>query len=622
MDSTATDFGGVSQRRPTIPGLNLSRCQRAYFGLPRVCAREILREIRRHMPFRQTIAAKIFGLAIILLLLTIALAGFLLYEVTRTTQDLTVVANFDVPLTQSLARLHEFGLRRRLAFERWFGALNAAEPNREIVAEATENYALFTRKLTDEFSTARRIIDAYPENAPGSHTLAEVETLLDQIQPAYKTLNNRQREVLDMQRAGQHDKANEQLNLLNDLQGTVQNQRESVNSKMAAWSDAATKATEQRERRVFWLTIAATTSTVLLGLAVAALITNRLSRPVRSLALAMRDVQEGNLNIQLPVSSTDEVGRLTDSFNFFVQELRSKERMKQTFGKYIDPRILEHVLAQPGAEAATGGRRDMTVSFADLVGFTSLSERLTPLVMVTLLNRHFGLQALAVQEHLGVVDKFVGDSIVAFWGPPFVKSEEHAVLACRAAQAQLLALDKLRRELPDITGLRRDAPTVDLCIGICTGEVVVGNIGSENTRSYTVVGDTVNLAARLERANRVYGTRILVGESTVQAIGSEFEIREIDTISVKGKTETTRVFEVMSMAGQLSEESVRLRDRYDQARRMYLGQDWDRAETTFHECLQIRPNDGPSRVLLERIQFLRRNPPGKDWNGVWHLREK
>jgi adenylate cyclase len=574
------------------------------------------------MPFRQTIAAKIFGLAIILLLLTIALAGFLLYEVTRTKQDLSVVANFDVPLTQSLARLHEFGLRRRLAFERWFGALNAAQPNREIVAEATGNYALFTRKLADEFSTARRIIDSYPQNAPGSHTLAEVETLLDQIQPAYKTISNRQREVLDLQLAGQHDKANEQLNLLNDLQGTVQNQRESVNSKMAAWSDAAAKATEQRERGVFWLTIAATTSTVLLGLAVAALITNRLSRPVRSLATAMHDVQQGNLNIQLPVNSTDEVGRLTGAFNFFVQELRSKERMKQTFGKYIDPRILDQVLAEGGEEAVASGRRDMTVLFADLVGFTGLSEKLTPLLMVKLLNRHFGLQALAVQEHRGIVDKFVGDSIVAFWGQPFVKAEEHAILACRAAQAQLLALDNLRRELPDITGLRRDAPAVDLCIGISTGEVVVGNLGSENTRSYTVIGDTVNLAARLERANRVYGTRILVGESTADAIGSEFEIREIDTISVKGKTETTRLFEVMAMAGQLSEESVRLRERYDEARGMYLGQEWDGAETASRECLQIRPNDGPSRVLLERIQFLRRNPPGKDWNGVWHLREK
>ena len=349
------------------------------------------------MPFRRTIAAKIFGLAIILLLLTIGLACFLLYEVTRTKHDLTVVANFDVPLTQSVARLDEFGLRRRLAFERWFGALNAPEPNPEIVAEATGNYALFTRNLTDEFSNARSIIDAYPKNAAGSKTLAEVETLLNQIEPAYQVISNRQREVLDMQRAGEHDKANQHLNLLNDLQRTVQNQRESVNLKMATWSGSATRATEQRELRVFWLTIAATTSTVLLGLAVAALVTDRLSRPVRSLAIAMRDVQQGNLNIELPVGSTDEVGRLTDAFNFFVKELRSKERLKQTFGKYIDPRILEHVLSQPGAEAVGSGRREMTVLFADLVGFTGLSERLAPLLMVRLLNRHFGLQALAVQ---------------------------------------------------------------------------------------------------------------------------------------------------------------------------------------------------------------------------------
>src|SRR6478672_11902676 len=424
-----------------------------------------------------------------------------------------------------------------------------------------------------------------------------------------------------MQRAGEHDKANEQLNLLNDLQGTVQNQRESVNSKMAAWSDSATKATEQRERRVFWLTIAATTSTVLLGLAVAALITNRLSRPVRSLALAMRDVQQGNLNIQLPVSSTDEVGRLTDSFNFFVQELRSKERMKQTFGKYIDPRILEHVLAQPGAEAAPGGRRNMTVSFADLVGFTSLSERLTPLLMVTLLNRHFGLQALAVQEHLGVVDKFVGDSVVAFWGPPFVKTEEHAGLACRAAQAQLLALDKLRQELPEITGLRRDAPTVDLCIGICTGEVVVGNIGSENTRSYTVIGDTVNLAARVESANRIYGTQILLGETTAQALGPHFETREVDTIAVKGKTESTRIFELLGPAGQVPENVLRLRELYSQALLAYRARDWDAAEMTFRACLEIRPNDGPAALFLKRTETLHRNAPGADWSSISQLEE-
>ena len=574
------------------------------------------------MSFRQTIAAKIFGLAVFLLLLTIGLAGFLLHEVTRTKQALEVVAQFDIPLTLSVARLDEFGLRRRLAFERWFGALNAVEPNQEIIAEASANYTLFTRKLVDEFAAARSIIDAYPGIEAGRETLAEVKTLLDQIEPAYQVISTRQRELLDMQRAGEHEKANQQVDLLNDIQRTVQNQRESVNLKMAAWSAAAAHDTERRERRVLWLTIAATVSTVLLGLTVAALITDRVTRPVRSLVRAMHDVQQGNLNVQLPVRSHDEIGRLTDSFNFFIEQLRSKEQMKQIFGRYIDPRILEHVLAQPGAETVAGGRREMTVLFADLVGFTSLSERLTPSLMVTLLNRHFGLQAAAVQEYHGIVDKFVGDSIMAFWGAPFVKPEEHAVLACRAAKAQLEALDTLRRELPEITGLRRDAPTVELRIGICTGEVVVGNIGSENTRSYTVIGDTVNLTARLERANRVYGTQILIGETTAQAIGHAFETREIDIISVKGKTETTRIFELLTAKGQLSGELERLRERYEQGRQAFLAQEWDLAEASFRECLQLRPKDGPSQVLIQRIQTLRRNPPGTDWNGAWQLVEK
>ena len=263
--------------------------------------------------------------------------------------------------------------------------------------------------------------------------------------------------MLDLQRSGQHEKANALLNLLNDIQRTVQTQRESLQNKMAELSAASALAVASRQRYVLWLTIAATASTVLLGLVVAAIITDRLTQPVRSLASAIRDVQKGNLNVQLPVRSTDEVGALTDSFNFFVQELRAKEQIKQTFGKYIDPRILERVLLQPGVASVAGGRQRMTVLFADLVGFTSLSERLTPSLMVTLLNRHFGLQALAIQEHKGVVDKFVGDSVMAFWGPPFTQAEDHALLACRAAWGQLAALDVFRRELPELTGLRKDA---------------------------------------------------------------------------------------------------------------------------------------------------------------------
>jgi adenylate cyclase len=280
------------------------------------------------MPFRQSIAAKIFGLAIFLLLLTIALAAFLMLEVARTEQELRVVADFDVPLTKSLGEIDGAGLRRRLAFERWFGALNAAEPNREIVAEASTNYKFFTDKLAQEFANARRLIDAYPMNVTGHDTIAAIKTLLDQIEPAYQVISARQREVLDRQLAGQRAKDNQYINLLNDLQRTVQNQRALMNSKMEGLTTIAAQATKERQRTVFWLAIAATASTVALGLSVAALITSRLTRPVRSLASAMRDVQQGNLDVQLSVSSADEVGRLTDAFNFFVKELRSKEQMK------------------------------------------------------------------------------------------------------------------------------------------------------------------------------------------------------------------------------------------------------------------------------------------------------
>ena len=459
------------------------------------------------------------------------------------------MADFDVPLTKSLGQMDEVGLRRGLAFERWFGALNAAEPNQEIVAEASANYALFTGKLREQYAAVRRLLDAYPKNVAGRETIAEIRTLLDQVEPTYQVINARQREVLDLQLAGEHQRANEKVDLLNDVRRQVQNQRALMNSKMEGLTTVAAQATEERQRGVFWLAIAATASTVALGLAVAALITSRLSRPVRSLVRALRDVQLGNLDVQLPVSSTDEVGTLTDSFNFFVKELRSKEQMKQTFGKYIDPRVLQHVLAQPGTEeAVVGGRRDVSVLFADLVGFTSLSERLTPSLMVTLLNRHFGLQALAVQEHHGVVDKFVGDSVMAFWGPPFVKPEEHAVLACRAAQGQLVALDTLGRELPEITGLRRDAPKVRLAIGICTGEAVVGNIGSPTRLNYTALGDTVNLASRLEGVNKIYGTTILLSGPTREAAGEHIFVRELDTVAVYGRSEGVRIFELLAGA--------------------------------------------------------------------------
>ncbi len=572
------------------------------------------------MPLKRTIASKIFGLAVFLLMLTVGLAVYLLIETTATARSMSLVAKEYLPIADSITRIHEYGLRRRLAFERWNGALKGSRHNMEVVSEASANYTLFTARLNQEFDDARQLLDAGILSKDNPAVMADLRTLLTQVEAAYPALGQRQMQILDLRRKGEHARATELLNVLNDQQRALQGQREAASSKVDAMTQAAADDVARRQIRLVWLTIAATLSTVLLGLAIAAIITGRLTRPVRSLMAGMRDVQGGNLDLQLPVISGDELGSLTNSFNYFVRELRSKEQIKRTFGKYIDPRVLEQVLQLPDAAHIAGERRVMTVMFADIVGFSGLSERLTPSRMVALLNRHFGLQANAVQEHRGVIDKFIGDAVMAFWGPPFVTAEEHAALACRAALAQRVAIETLRHEMPEISGLRKDTPEIDLRLGICSGELVVGNVGGENTRSYTVIGDTVNLASRIEGANRIYDTNILLSESTARAVGDEFELREIDSIAVKGKTEAVRVFELLGAAGGVPAEQLQLRERYQQALTAYRAQDWSLGEQLFNEC--ARSGDQSSLVMLARIGKLRASPPGESWDGTWRLDEK
>jgi len=569
---------------------------------------------------RLSIAKKIFGLAVLLLCLTVVLAGILLWHVSILQDEMEAIALREAPLAASISKLDECGLRRRLAFERWFGALNAHQPNQEVLTEAQTNYDAFTGRLNQEFVKAKKLLDMTVENDRHREQIREIRTVLAQIEAAYPMISARQRQILDLQAAGRHDRAHDLLNVLNDLQRLVQSQRQQLQDATATLVQDAAETATQREKQAYWVTVALTISVVLLGLTLSAIIAHRLVEPVRTLMAGLRSVEEGDLTVELPVVSRDEVGALTQSFNYFVSELRSKEAIKRTFGQYIDPRVLDQVILQPGVEA--DGRRVMTVSFADLVGFTGLGEHLTASGLVNLLNRHFTLQAAAVQHEQGIIDKFIGDAVLAFWGPPFTTPAEHPLRACRAALSQLEALKTLRAELPELTGLRKNLPQVDLRLGISTGEVVVGNIGSENARSFTVIGDTVNLGQRLEAANRVYGTNILVSEATKEGAGSTIVTREIDFLVVKGKTEPARAFEVLGMQGEIPEATLQLCEQFAAALLAYRSQEWDRAEAALKGCLELSPNDGPSLVFSERIQKLRLQPPGDTWNGVWRLTAK
>jgi adenylate cyclase len=264
----------------------------------------------------------------------------------------------------------------------------------------------------------------------------------------------------------------------------------------------------------------------------------------------------------------------------------------------------------------------MTVMFCDMKGFSALSEGMTPQGLVKVMNRYLSTMSEPIRTHKGIIDKYIGDAIMAYWGPPFIDEADAARLACLAAVEMTERIGGLRKQLPELLGVRTIPVECDLRIGIATGEALVGSIGSEFMMSFTVMGDAVNLASRLESANKLYGTRCLVAGATIAAAGKAIEVREIDRLIAVGQTQPQVVFEIMGRADELSAEQTALRERYSEGLGSYRARRWDEATEALKAALEAAPGDGPCRVLLTRIERLRDNPPSADWDGSWQLDQK
>jgi adenylate cyclase len=375
------------------------------------------------------------------------------------------------------------------------------------------------------------------------------------------------------------------------------------------------------QQRAIWITVIVTAIAAILGLLFAGLVGGGITRPVRLLLQGARDVEAGQLDRLIDVVTRDEIGQLTAAFNRMVGQLRQKEEMRRTFGRYIDPRVAEGLI-NPSAAATEGQRRTMTVMFCDMKGFTALSEGMTPQGLVKVMNRYLSTMSEPIRAQQGIIDKYIGDAIMAYWGPPFADEADEARLACLAAIDMMDRIGGLRKELPELLGVRTIPTECDLRIGIATGEALVGSIGSEFMMSFTVMGDTVNLASRLESANKFYGTRCLVTEATIAAAGPAVEAREIDRLVVVGQTRPQTVFEVMGRGGELSAEQIALRAHYSEGLAAYRARHWDEAASALKAALAAAPGDGSCMILLARVERLRDNPPPAGWDGSWHLDQK
>ncbi|MEY9397539.1 class 3 adenylate cyclase [Bradyrhizobium japonicum] len=575
--------------------------------------------------FNQSIRRKIVGIAlglIVLMLVTSILSMVMSSQVGVLLDELT---NRYIPAYGDLARANIRSLERSVALRRMVMMKMQEAPDEEAYAARLKEFEEADRKIEAETSDARSHINAIIDDTrtPSDNAaLARIDTRIETaVTELRQGMNEAHAKLLKEIDAKQMPEARGTLEHLDALRDQFNQRIDGIRADMLKQVYASTSTVVGHQRKAIIISGIVTILAAVVGFAFALLVSSGITRPVRLLLAGTREVEAGRFDRPITVSTQDEIGELAAAFNRMTEQLRHNERIRETFGRYIDPKVVQGLIDRPEV-AIDGQRRVMTIMFCDMSGFTSMSEGMTPRGLVKVMNHYFTVMSGPIRNHRGVIDKYIGDAIMAYWGPPFIEEDEPALLACFAAIDMADQVPVLQKQLPDLLGIRAMPAACDLRIGIATGEVLTGSIGSELMMSFTVMGDAVNLASRLEGVNKIYGTRILISQASADAIGSSCELREIDRLAVAGQSAPQAIFEVMSKAHGLSVPQQSLRTHYAEGLAAYRARRFDEARAAFNTALEAVPGDGPSRTLLGRIAQFEANPPDANWDGAWRLEQK
>ncbi len=576
--------------------------------------------------FSQSIRRKIVGIALGLVVLMIATSILSTLMANRVGHLLDELTNKYLPAYGDLARAHVRSLEGALALRQMVIAKMQTPPDDVAFAQRMQIYRTKDAEVAEEAEAARKLIGSIIEDTSTPSDNVALALIDGRIEAAVtdvrRLLNEEHSQLISQLEAHDFPEVQRSLQRTDALRDQFNQRIDEIRGGMLAQVHASAATVMVNQERAIWITVIVTAIAATLGLLFAGLVGAGITRPVRLLLQGAREVEAGQLDRSIDVVTRDEIGQLTAAFNRMIGQLRQKEQMRRTFGRYVDPRVAEGLINQSGAAATEGQRRVMTVMFCDMKGFTGLSEGMTPQGLVKVMNRYLSTMSEPIRAQQGIIDKYIGDAIMAYWGPPFTDEADEARLACLAAIDMMDRIGGLRKELPELLGVRTIPTECDLRIGIATGEALVGSIGSEFMMSFTVMGDTVNLASRLESANKFYGTRCLVSQATIAAAAQAVDAREIDRLVVAGQTRPQIVFEIMGRAGELSAEQIALRAHYSDGLAAYRARHWDEATSALKAALAAMPSDGPCMVLLARAERLRDNPPSADWDGSWHLDQK
>lgn len=348
---------------------------------------------------------------------------------------------------------------------------------------------------------------------------------------------------------------------------------------------------------------------ILIAILISFLIARIIARPMDSLSREMEKIKNFNYDSEKTIpTSISEIGGMVSSFDSMKTGLNN-------FQKYVPTKLVNQLIA--GGELATvgGQKKELTIFFSDIKNFTNISESMDPEELVMQMNDYFSAVSNTIIDNEGTLDKYIGDAVMAFWGAP-ADNPNHAECACRSA----LVCQELIFNLSHKWRVE-GKPVFTTRIGIHTGNAVVGNMGYEKRINYTVIGDSVNLASRLEGINKFYGTKIIISQDTYKQVKDKFHTRMLDRITVKGKSHPVHIYELLAENGKLNKSRVAYYRLYEEGLKCYFAQNWNKAIAYFKKMLSAK-EEKSAALMLERCEEFKKNPPPKDWNGVHEFLQK
>lgn len=550
-----------------------------------------------------SVGLKIFGMQACLLVILAAVSMGNYYYMDRVNDHVTDMAKYIAPIKAHIAKVNMFALEQEVLFEQILRLYVIKPLDMEKLNVEIGNLLKFEKLMDREIERSIHISEVAAMASPIINDVIEfarLKPMLKMLEEDHQVFQEHIFRIIELEKHGKKEEAKVIDELLDEREEIFDKRVRKLLAGFERFTEQTIQQIDLHEQKLMQYNLSLSVFATVTGLILAMLVTLRLVRPVKDLIQNARAVRNGNLDSEANTKSNDEIGKLAGSFNSMLKGVRQKKQLKESFGQYIDPRIVE-LLLQSGQESMKNSKQVMTVFFSDLAKFSSISEMLTPVRLVDLINEYLTLATEPITNYKGVVDKFIGDAIVAFWGPPFVSESEQARLACRSALEQFTQIEKLQHSLPDIVGIRKGLPKISARVGLDTGEVIVGNVGSSYLKSFTIIGHAVDTAEKLEGANKIYGTRILLSNRTRELAGDYIETRKVDWLPLGDKGEDVAIYELLGIAGNVDKKVMELRDGFEQGLAAYREKDRTKAGTLFESCLRINPEDGPSKYYMDKL---------------------